>query len=195
MGRCWPQTLVLEGHVGLKNRSWKASCGVLGPSCPKTQTRPPRVRRRASKGLPGAPKLESELDPKRTMLGPKYAEVGDFVDMCLLLCVHVSPKTHRNPIRGPLDSKMFPKSAQHARAESHEMRAVLLRNTLYRFWCPHVFGIPLAPHLGPTFCPSWSQVGAQSAQVGPKRDPRPLENDHKTTQKNNSKTGDQNPCW
>ena len=148
--------------------------GSLGHLGPKSQTRPPRVRRWASKGLPGTPKLEAKLDPKRTKLGPNGAQVGDFVDLCLHLCNHAGPRARQNPIRGPLDPKMLPKCTQHARAESHEMRALLIRNTLFRFPCPSALGSLLTPYLGPIFHPSWPRVDAKRVQVGPKRDPRPL---------------------
>ena len=144
------------------------SWGHLGP---KSNLRPPGVRRWASKGLPGTPKLEAKLDPKRTKLGPNGAQVGDFVDMCLHLCVHVGPRTHQSPIRGPLEPKMIPKCAQHARAEGHEMRALLIRNTLFRFRCPTALGSLLTPYLGPIFHPSWSQAGSKRVQVGPKLAP------------------------
>ena len=158
------------------------SWGHLGP---KSQSRPPRVRRWASKGLPGTPKLEAKLDPKRTKLGPNGAQVGDFVDMCLHLCVHVGPRTHQSPIRGPLEPKMLPKCAQHARAEGHEMRALLIRNTLFRFRCPSALGSLLTPYLGPIFHPSWSQVGSKRAQVGPKLAPSWYQKDSKSPWKTN----------
>ena len=80
------------------------SWGHLGP---KSQTRPPRVRWRASKDFLGTPKLEAKLDPKRTRLGPNGLQVVDFVDLCLLVCVHVGPRTHESPIRGPFEPKIF----------------------------------------------------------------------------------------
>ena len=77
-----------------KNLQKIGSWGLLGPLAgllegswvdlgPKSQTRPPRVRRWAFKGLPGTPKLEAKLDPKRTKLGPNGAQVGDFVDLAV----------------------------------------------------------------------------------------------------------------
>ena len=139
--------------------------GSLGNLSPKSQTRPPRVRRWASKGLPGTPKLDAKLDPKRTKLGTNGAQIGDFVDSCFHLCNHVGPRVQQSPIRGALDSKMLPKCAQHARAEGHEMRALLIRNPLFQFRCPSVLGSLLTPYLGPIFHPSWSQVGSKRAQV------------------------------
>ena len=65
-GPCWAPKSVLESLLA---GSW----GHLGP---KSQTRPPRVGRRASKDLPGTPKLEAKLDPKRTKLGPNGVQVG-----------------------------------------------------------------------------------------------------------------------
>ena len=144
-GPCWAQKSVLGGFLDM---SW----GHLGP---KSQSRPPRVRRWASKGLPGTPKLEANLDPKRTKLGPNGAQVGDFVDLCLRLCNHVGPRAQQSPIRDPLDPKMLPKCSQHARAEGHEMLALLIRNTLFQFRWPSALGTLLTPHLGSIFCPSW----------------------------------------
>ena len=86
-GPCWAQKSVLGGLLG---GSW----GHLGP---KSQSRPPRVRRWASKGLPGTPKLEAKLDPKRSKLGPNGAQVGDFVDLCPHLCVHGASKEPSEP--------------------------------------------------------------------------------------------------
>ena len=175
--------------------------GLGGQDGPKSQTRPPRVRRWASKGLPGTPKLEVKLDPKRTKLGPNGAQVGDFADLCLHLCSHVSPRAQQSPIRGPLDPKMPPKCAQHARAEGYEMRDLLIRNPLFRFRCPSALGSLLTPYLGPIFHPSWSQVGSKRAQVGPKLAPSwPQEGPKslgKRTTKQDTKTmptkGGQNP--
>ena len=74
LGPCWPQKSVLEGYVGLKNRSWRASWGglgaILGPLGPKSNLRPPGVRRWASKGLPGTPYLEAKLGQDGAKLGP-----------------------------------------------------------------------------------------------------------------------------
>ena len=119
-------------HDGLKSLSWRAMLGSkiglggpLGGSWghlgPKSQTRPLRLSRWASKGLPGTPKLEAKLDPKRTKLGPDGAQVGDFVALCLHLCVHVRPRTHQSLIRGPLELKMLPKCSQHAMAEGYKV--------------------------------------------------------------------------
>ena len=69
------------GHVGLKNRSWRGMLGSkiglggpLGGSWghlgPKSNLRPQKVRRWASKGLPGTPNLEAKLDQDGTKLGP-----------------------------------------------------------------------------------------------------------------------------
>ena len=137
-------------------------------------------------GLPGTPKLDAKLDQNRTKLGPNGARVGDFIDPCLHLCVHVRPRTYQNLIRGALEPQMLPKCSQHAKAEGYKMHALPIRNTLVRFRSPGALGTPLAPHLCPIYLPSWSQVGAQRDQVGAKLAPRgtqdPLENDHKTTQ-------------
>ena len=148
--------------------TFAGSWGHLGP---KSQTRPPRVRSWASKGLPGTPKLEAKLDPKRTKLGPNGAQVGDFVELCFHLCNHVGPIAQQSPVRGPLDPKMLPKCTQHARAEGHEMPALLIRNPLFRFRCPSALGSLLTPYLGFIFHPSWSQVGSKRAHVGPKLAP------------------------
>ena len=55
-GPCWAQKSVLGALLG---GSW----GHLGP---KSQSRPPRVRRWASKGLPGTPQLGAKIQHKST---------------------------------------------------------------------------------------------------------------------------------
>ena len=119
--------------------------GSSGHLRPNNQTRPPRLRRRASKGLLGSPKLGAKMDPKQTKLRPNGAQVGDFVHLCLQLCAHVGPRTYQSPIRGPIEAKMLPKCAQHAMAEGHEMRGLPIRNTLVGFGAQ----VLLEPHLHP----------------------------------------------
>ena len=65
--------LVLEEYVGLKiglGRPLGGSWGHLGP---KSQSRPPGVRRWASKGLPGTSNLEAKLGQDGVKLGPSGA--------------------------------------------------------------------------------------------------------------------------
>ena len=128
-------------------------------------------------------------------------QVGDFVDLCLHLSVHVGSRTHESPIRGPLEPKMLPKCGQYARAEGHEMRALLIRNPLFRFRYPRALGSLLTPYLGPIFHPSWSQAASKRAQVGPKLAPSspqvgpkiPWKRNTKQDQKITPTQGGQNP--
>ena len=109
----------------------------------------------------------TKLAPSWAKLGPNGAQIGDLVDLCPHICVHVRPRIHQSAIQGPLEPKMLPNCCQHARAESHEMRALLIRITLFQFRWPSALGALLTPHLGPIFCPSWFKLGLLEAKFGP----------------------------
>ena len=145
LGRLW-------GHPGPKGQT--RTCGGVS----------------ISKDLAGTAKLQTKLDPKRTKLGPNGAQVGHLIDLCLHLGVHVHPRIHQIPNRGPLDPEMLPKSAQHARAEGNEIRALRIRST-FSVSVPKCAWNPTCTHLGPIFQPSWAQVGAKKAQVSAKLAP------------------------
>ena len=133
----------------------------LGAILAQEPDKTPKGEEMGLQGSPWDPILEAKLDSKRTKLEPNGFQVNDFVGLCLHLCNHVCQQAQQSPIQGPLDFKMLARRAQHARAEGHEMRALLIRNTLFQLRCPVALGSVVTPHLGPIF-----------PQVGPKLAPR-----------------------
>ena len=110
-------------------------------------------------------KMKAQIH-KVANLGAIWSQLGPFWVQLGLQCQ--GPK---ETLGGPFEPKMLPTCIQHARAEGHEMLALLIRNPLYRFRCPNALGSVLTPYFSSIFHPSWSQVGSKTAQVGPKLAP------------------------
>ena len=72
LGPCWPQKSVLEGYVGLKNRSWRASWGVLGPSWPQEPNKTPKGETMGLQGSPWDPQVGGQVGPKTDQVGTKW---------------------------------------------------------------------------------------------------------------------------
>ena len=136
---------------------------------------------------PRGPKIQKlvpssgKVGPSWAKLGPSWSQVGAKLGQvgtkwrpswrsCRLVPASLCPCASKDPSErhpSPLEPKMLPNCCQHARAESHEMRALLIRNILFQFRWPSALGALLTPHLGPIFCPSWFKLGLLEAKFGP----------------------------
>ena len=177
MGPRWPQKSDLEGHVGLQNRSWRASWGGLGAIlAPRAKQDPP--------GWDGGPPRTSLGPPSWTQNRSSWDQMAP--KLATLSTCAFGPRAENI-------SKMWPK------CKGRGPRNACPANTEHSFsvsgpecsWKPT--STLLGSHWPPKMVPSWFQEGPSWPQVGAKLAPRntqePLENDHKTSQKRPSKKG------